>query len=256
MKSVFLILFCLLFIVASCAIIPGAQSTAQGIAHLVLSPIQIAAGILEGISTLPYYISTGVHELNHALIQAQTSITLEDTYDSVYETDIHLVGSDGNTNRVFTRLETATHYFHTLLKEQAIQNYEEYLLTSVTTANDKGYTLYAVVHRPQKNITVTDKLNSQITRTFDTQDRFFYEPYEKDIYGNPIDAVIDWVAMPRSLSTQQKQQAMMITIAANGVKEGKRRYDFWPIEQRWIAGEYLDIVNTQDALMRQKMGIQ
>jgi hypothetical protein len=39
----------------------GASSAMQGFAHLILSPLQIAAGLLEGIAAVPYFLSTNIH---------------------------------------------------------------------------------------------------------------------------------------------------------------------------------------------------
>ena len=109
MKKLWLASLIVLFSLSSCTN-TGLRSAAQGVGHLVLSPVQIAAGVLEGLASLPYYVSTGLHELNDALALAQSGITLEDTYDSVYEKDIDRVRADGNTGHAFRRMKKATIY--------------------------------------------------------------------------------------------------------------------------------------------------
>ncbi len=62
----------------------GFSSALSGLRHLLLSPLQIAAGLLEGIASVPYYLTTHLNTLNQGLIQAQAHINLEDTYQSAY----------------------------------------------------------------------------------------------------------------------------------------------------------------------------
>ena len=52
----------------------GASSAMQGLAHLILSPLQIAAGLLEGIASVPYFLSTNIHEVNRGMVEAQAKI--------------------------------------------------------------------------------------------------------------------------------------------------------------------------------------
>ncbi|NJO14647.1 MAG: hypothetical protein HC877_02565 [Thioploca sp.] len=58
----------------------GFPSALSGLGHLLLSPLQIAADLLEGIASVPYYLTTHLNTLNQGLIQAQAHINLEDTY--------------------------------------------------------------------------------------------------------------------------------------------------------------------------------
>lgn len=59
----------------------GLQRVGTGLVNLVLSPLQIAAGLLEGISAVPYYLAMGLKEINDGLITANAQVTLDDTYE-------------------------------------------------------------------------------------------------------------------------------------------------------------------------------
>jgi len=233
----------------------GFGSAFRGIAHLILSPIQIAAGLLEGISSMPYYLATNIHEINQGMIDAQASITLDDTYESAYGKRLSQVPDSGDTGEVFRRMEHATGYFQKVLKQYGVRDADRYILTSIDTANDDGYTLFAVVYRPQDTITVVDKYDSRYTRTFHKTDRLFYEPFERDIDGRPLDTIVDWAGLPRELTKTQKAQAILITMAANAVVEGKRNPDYWDAERRWIAGEFREITEAKMDGVRQRMKI-
>ncbi|MGD9367192.1 MAG: hypothetical protein PVH87_15950 [Desulfobacteraceae bacterium] len=108
MKKIIAILSALLLIVGCATGNPngpradhGLGSAFEGIAHLVLSPIQIAAGLLEGISALPYLISTNIHDINRSMIEAQAAITLDDTYETAYGKRLSKVPETGDTGEVF-----------------------------------------------------------------------------------------------------------------------------------------------------------
>lgn len=251
------------FLVAACATPQhggpnashGATSMMEGFAHLILSPFQIAAGLLEGVASLPYYASTGLHEINKGLINAQAKVSLDDTYEAAYGKRLDQVPSDGNTGEVFRRMKHATDYFRKVLKQYGIQDPQNYILTSIDTANRDGYTLFAVVYRPAKAITVLDKYDGKTIRNFTSEDRLFYEPFAVDVNGAPLDTIIDWAGIPKEYSDSQKQQAILLTLAANAVASEKRRMDYWPAEKRWVTGEFLDIVKSQNQKVQKSLGI-
>jgi hypothetical protein len=233
----------------------GLRSALSGIAHLILSPIQIAAGFAEGVSSLPYYMSTNIHDINQGLVDAQASITLDDTYDSAYGRRLSEAGENGETGEVFRRMKHATKSFQAVLKRYGVYEAERYILTSIDTANSDGYTLFAVVYRPSDSIRVVDKYDGRKTRHFTKEDRLFYEPFRQDITGQPLDSIVDWAGLPREYVKTQKGQSLLITLAANAVVEKKRRSDYWENETRWIDGDYLKIVEKQLNGVRQKMRI-
>jgi hypothetical protein len=233
----------------------GLKSALSGIAHLVLSPIQIAAGFAEGVSSLPYYMSTNIHDINQGLVDAQASITLDDTYDSAYGRRLSEAGENGETGEVFRRMKHATKSFQAVLKRYGVFEAERYILTSIDTANNDGYTLFAVVYRPFDSIRVADKYDGLKTRHFTKEDRLFYEPFQKNIDGQPLDTIVDWAGLPREYVKTQKGQSLLITLAANAVANRKIRSDYWENETRWIDGDYLDIVEKQLNAVRQNMDI-
>jgi hypothetical protein len=137
----------------------GASSAMQGIAHLILSPLQIAAGLLEGIASLPYFLSTNIHEVNRGMVKAQARVGLDDTYEAAYGTKLTDVPDNGDTGEVFRRMKHATERFQKVLNAYGVNDAEQYILTSIDTANKQGFTLFAVVYRPEDSIRVFDKYN-------------------------------------------------------------------------------------------------
>lgn len=233
----------------------GFSSALLGLAHLVLSPFQIAAGLLEGIASVPYYLSTSVHDINSGMMKASARLTLEDTYESAYGTSLQKVAANGETGVVFQRMKNATTYFQKILQQYGVPNSQAYILTSVDTANDQGYTLLAVVYRPMTSIQVMDKYHPNAVLNLQNNERLFYEPYRVNTAGKALDTVIDWAAVPRDSVQTQKGQAVLLTLAANAVINEKRSADYWAIEQRWIAGEARQITEQRLAKVQQRMGI-
>ncbi len=152
-------------------------------------------------------------------------------------------------------MKHATDYFQKVLKDYGVPDWDRYILTSIDTANDDGYTLFAVVYRPVDQITVVDKYNSSLNRTFNKTERLSYEPYERDISGNSLDTIIDYAGLPRKHVQNQKAQAILITMAANAVVQGRRSPDYWQAEKDWIAGDYLRITETGFNRVKKSLGI-
>ncbi len=263
MKKKALLIIIILVIMTACAatnqnnstINSGFKTVFSGIGHLVLSPFQIAAGLLEGIASMPYYLATNLHEINKGMIEAQAKITLDDTYDSAYGKRLGQVEEDGDTGEVFRRMKHATLYFQRVLSEYGVPNPEHYILTSIDTASNQGYTLFAVVYRPFDSIKVIDKYDQHTMRYFQRKDRLYYEPYLEDRNGNQIDKVIDWAGIPIEYSKTQKAQAVLITMAANSVINKKQSTEYWGIEKRWIADECEKIIEERMKDVRKTMKI-
>jgi hypothetical protein len=261
-KKISVICFCLLLVVACATSNDGGKNTNKGfgkamlgIAQLVLSPLQIAAGLLEGIASIPYYLATNVQDINNGMIAANAKITLDDTYESAYGKRINAVPETGDTGEVFQRMKHASEYFQKVLNRYGVPDSGNYILTSIDTANSKGYTLFAAVYRPANTINVIDKYDGTTKRTFERSDRLYYEPFAKDTNGRKLDVVIDWAAMPRDIIKTQKAQALLLTMAANAVANEKRSPDYWEIEKRWIAGEYEEITEQKMNSVKNKMKI-
>lgn len=233
----------------------GFESSLRGIGHLVLAPFQIAAGLIEGIASLPFYLSTSIHEINKGLNRAQAEINLDDTYEWAYGKRLTQVPETGETGEVFRRMKHATTFFQKILQKYGVEDYDRYFLTSIDTANSQGYTLFAVIYRPIESIRVFDKYDGIIRRTLTKGDRLFYEPFERDMEGRSLDTVIDWAGIPREYVKTQKSQALLMTLAANSILKHKRSPEYWDIERRWIAGEFHAITENRMKEVRTRMKI-
>ncbi|MRR17137.1 MAG: hypothetical protein EG826_11835 [Deltaproteobacteria bacterium] len=264
MKKLTVVLCLLCLLVLSCAgenesakrVQRGFGKAAFGMAQLVLSPLQIAAGLLEGISAIPYYMATSLDDINKGMIAANAKITIDDTYEAAYGRRISAVDKSGDTGEVFRRMKHATEYFQKVLRPYGVHDAENYILTSIDTATGKGYTLFAVVYRPPGTIRVADKADGSTPRSYTREDRLYYEPFERDLTGRKLDIVVDWAGLPREYITTQKGQALMLTMAANSVVNEKKSPDYWDVEKRWIAGEYESIVDQRMSVVRNKMKIE
>jgi len=256
------IIWLVVWLVFACAVPPkegpsvehGLTNILTGLGHLLLSPLQIAAGLLEGIASVPYYLATNLQTLNQGLIAAQADITLDDTYESAYGKRLSNVPENGDTGVVFRRMKHATQFFQRVLKQYGIKDSNDYILTSLEENSDE-YVLLAVVYRPSKNIEVIDKYAGKTIRFFSTVDRLFYEPFATKANGQPLDSIIDWAAFPKQHIQTQKSQAILLTLAANSVLNAKKTPEYWNIEKRWLAGEAHDIVVERTVDMNKRMGI-
>jgi len=233
----------------------GFSSAMLGVAHLILSPVQIASGLLEGVAAVPYYAGTALADINQGLIKAQAQITLDDTYEGAYGKRISQVDPSGDTGEVFRRMKHASEFFQKVLQHQGVKDSSSYILTSIDTANKDGFTLFAVVYRPAKSITVVDKYDGKTIRNLTSDDRLYYEPFQSDAKGNTLDSIVDWAGIPRNQADTQKQQAILLTLAANAVASDKRRSDYWAAEKRWIGGGYEEILKAQSQKTEKAMGI-
>jgi hypothetical protein len=66
---------------------------------------------------------------------------------------------------------------------------------------------------------------------------------------------VDWAGIPTDQSASQKQQAVLLTLAANAVASEKRRADYWVAEKHWIDGQFSEIMKTQNQKVEQAMKI-
>ncbi len=236
----------------------GMNTASTGLGNLILAPFMIVAGLLEGIASLPYFLTMGLHDLNREMVAANARITLDDTYESAYNTRLAQVPESGSTGTVFRRMKHASVYFQKILREYGVHDSERYFLTSIKTASGmgyQGYTLYAVIYRPRKSIEIIDKYDRAALRRFGSQDRLFYEPYRQDAANQPLDVIVDWAAVQRKSISTQKGQAILMTLAANSVLNNKRSPEYWDIERRWIAGEFRQIVAQRTAELKKRMGV-
>jgi hypothetical protein len=230
----------------------GFNTFGQGIGHLLLSPFMIAAGLLEGVSTVPYFVAADLHELNHAMVEANAQVDLGRTYAYAYAEEIADVPASGDTGKVFRHLSAATEHFQRVLKGYGVEDYDRYILTGVRTADREGYTLYAVAYRAQIVVKVRE---GGVTRTLNPHDFDYYKPILRDADGHPMDVIIDWAGVPRTTIRTQKGQAILMTIAANSVLINRRSDDYWAVEERWVRGEFKDIVAERKRYLDLRMGV-
>ena len=230
----------------------GFNTFGQGLGHLILSPFMIVAGLLEGVSTLPYFVSADLHEMNRAMVEANAQVDLERTYKYAYEEKIEQVPASGDTGKIFRHLSAATEHFQRVLKGYGVEDYNHYILTGIRTADREGYTLYAVVYRPD---TVVQVREGGTSRSLQPGDFDYYKPIMRDANGRPMDVIIDWAGVPRTNIRTQKGQAILMTIAANSVLVNRRSDDYWTVEQRWVAGEFKDIVAERKRYLDKRMGV-
>ncbi len=233
----------------------GFNTVGTGVGNLILAPFMIVAGLLEGLSTLPYLIAADLHAMNRAMVEADSNVDLERTYEYAYQEPIENVPASGDTGKVFRHLSEATLHFQKVLKGYGVEDYQRYLLTGIRTADRDGYTLYAVVFRPSNSIRVYDKLTRGQVDLIGPDDRRYYQPFERDANGRPLDVIIDWAGVPRTSIKTQKGQAILMTLAANSVLINRRSDDYWNVEHRWIAGEYKTIVAERKEYLDKRMGL-
>ena len=204
-----------------------------------------------GLAAFPLLIAADLSATNEAMVRANSAATIEDTYRYVYKRDLNSVGPSGNTGTVFRDLKSATHHFRTVLDGHGVAFSEDFLITAVRTADTRGYTLYALVHRPARSIRVRTASGQIATLT--ERDEAFYRPYRTDVNGNLVDVVVDWAGIPRSNISTQKGQAILLTLAANSVMKNRRSDEYWSIEQRWLSGQYRQVVAERQREIERRM---
>jgi len=233
----------------------GLATFGQGMAHFILSPVMMIAGLMEGIAALPYFLGSGVHEINRSLIEANAQVSLDETYRHAYDQPLEQVPDDGDTGKVFRFMDEATHHFQKVLRGYGVEDYQRYLLTAIRSADRDGFTLYAVIYRPAGEIRVRDKYRPSRVITLGSKDRAYYQPYAQDAEGRSLDMVVDWAGVPRTSIRTQKGQAILMTLAANSVLVNRRSDEYWVTENDWIGGGYQDVVASRKAYLDARMGL-
>ena len=258
MKQAFgiIALFAGVAIASGCAAPPRtinhpAHAAGLAVGYVVAAPVLILKGLAEGIAATPYFVNSDLNAMNAAMVRARAPVDLGRTYRYAYRVDIDRLGANGSTGRVFRSLGPATRHFQNVLRGYGVGNAGDYLLTAVRTADNQGYTLYAVVYRPEKRIRVRTADGRVATLT--PRDRAYYRPYRTDAAGRPLDMVLDWAAVPRTAISTQKGQAILMTIGAYSVVINRRSDDFWGIDRRWRGGAFRQITNTRRAALDRRM---
>ena len=83
--------------------------------------------------------------------------------------------------------------------------------------------------------------------------RRYYKAFERDAGGAPLDVVIDWAGVPRTVIKTQKGQASLMTLATNSVLINRRSDDYWAIEKRWTDGDFREIASERKAQLDRRM---
>ena len=230
----------------------GFEAVGTGIGYLILSPLLIAAGLIEGVATLPYFLTQDLHALNRGMVDARADVDMDRTYRYAYQQPLADVPVSGDTGDTFRDMGDATAHFQRVLAGYGVAHPEHYLLTAVRTADREGYTLYAVIHRRAQRIRTDDGSGA---RTLTARDRGFYRPFAQDVGGRPLDTVIDWAGVSRTAIRTQKGQAILMTVAANSVLVNRRSDEYWDVEKHWVAGDHRSIVDERRAYLDQRMGV-
>ncbi|KAB2927455.1 MAG: hypothetical protein F9K25_14155 [Candidatus Contendobacter sp.] len=234
----------------------GMETFGRGMAGLVLSPLMIIAGLAQGLAFLPYTVGASLDELNRGLVQAQ-AVSLNESYKATYHMPINDPRVDQQTGQIAGQnygfgqhrpeaMLEATQAFQRLLISQGMppDKAKHYALVGdYTYTRTRGQILVAVVYRHtgMEPFRVVSKETGIVT-TFRPENQGWRTAYERDVNGRVIDEVIDWAGFDYAILRQNKVVAMLMVIAAESVKSGKRSPDYWPVERRWAAGETNQII--------------
>lgn len=243
------------------------ETFGRGVANLLLSPLMIVSGIAQGLAFLPYTIGVGLGELNRSLIQAQ-AVSLDDSYKATFGVSIddrqvdQKSGDVHGPDSIYGRfhpdaMPEAQRAFERLLVAQGMspETAQRYVLAgNYSQAWSRGHVLLAVVYRHpgQQPFRVVGK-QTGIATTLRPDQRGWREPYARDADGQTIDEVVDWGALEYKVLRQDKVVAMLLALAAESVKQGKRADDYWQVERRWTAGESATIIREANERVRRAM---
>ena len=240
------------------------ETFGRGMANLVLAPFMIVGGVVQGLAFLPYTIGVSLTELNTALLEAQ-AVTLDDSYKSTFGVSTQDPRVDQKTGQVAgdesgygryrpQAMTEATRAFQRLLVSQGMpeDKAQHYVLGGVYThVLSRNHILLAVTYRHpgHQPFRVVSK-HTGIATTLRPDQRGWREPYERDVNGQVIDEVIDWVGIEYTLLRQHKVVATLMSLAAEAVKSDKRSPDYWDAERRWLAGESEQVMRESPARVK------
>jgi len=230
-----------------------AHGLGLGLGYLIASPLLILSGLLEGIVTAPYLLNADLHEMNRDMVEADTRVSFDETYQYAYERRLADVPASGDTGMIFRHMIEATTHFQKVIKGYGVEDYQNYLLTAVRTADRDGFTLYAVVYRPVGEVRIIDEYNR--TRFVGPRDKEYYRPIPQDAGGRPLDVIIDWAGVPRTTIKTQKGQEILMTLAANSVLINRRSDEYWSAERRWVGGDFEGVVAERKVDIERRMDL-
>ncbi len=241
-----------------CLLMLGSLSACSLFYTFPMYTFQMGEGADVGPSALPYYAysNTTLEVINEEFKNANTAVTIEDTYTYGYQKPFENLNPDGDTGQTFSDMATATGYLQNILKAKGVYDPQNYSLTSTDSEKSFGFSMIAAVHRPEKEITVYDKYGASAESTITCDDPPFYEPYRFDCKGKLLDTVYEWAAVPNDCFEKQGHQAILLTLTANKLLEKKPKTNYWTAERKWILGDYKSVVIEQDYMVCQQLGIE
>jgi hypothetical protein len=216
----------------------------------------IAAGIAQGLAFLPYALGMGLTELERALQHAR-AVPLDEAYRAAFgvsltDPRVHRRTGDvrdherlGGPGRG-EALQEANRAFHRLLVGQGMseETARKYVLVAdAAHSAPGGPVLLAVVlrHTRMEPFRARSKQTNS-TATLRSDQRAWYEAYDRDVDGQPVDEVMDWAALEHDVLDRDKALAALLVLAAEAVKFDRRAPDYWQVERRWRAGETAALV--------------
>jgi hypothetical protein len=248
----------------------GMQTFATGLANLLLAPVMIVTGLLQGLAFLPYVAGLALDDLNRALMQAR-AVTLEDSYRAAYGVSLQDPRVDPKSGQVagggfgFGRfrpgaLADATDAFQRLLVSQGMQESaaRHYVIVAdYTHTRSRGVILLAVVYRHTGSdpFQVVSK-HTGISTLMRPDSPGWRSAFERDVHGLLIDEVIDWTAIDYAALQQDKVVATLMSIGAESIKSGRRAHEFWSAEKRWLAGETAQVMAESSGKVRQALAMK
>ncbi len=236
----------------------------MGCAHtrpVALSPDQLVRIADAGAPALPcfVYAKTPLTKINQMLKDAGARVTLEAAYQAAFEAVFETLPPDGNTGQGFTTMKTASHYLRAILKDQGVEDFHNYLITTVETAIPDGVILIAAVRRPRgcrDGISVFNKFNFLARETLSPDDPAFFRAYRMDVDHAPLDTILDWAALPVECISYQGYQAVLLTLMANRILANRPDTGYWQQERQWISGDHLSVLMEQDIKISQRLGLE
>lgn len=226
--------------------------------YIPFEAYQIAKGVGAGISALPYYAQskTALKDMEGAIAESGASVTLADTYRAAYGKELNDVPDDGNTGQAFSDMKTASAYLQAVLRDQGLEDYENFLFMSVDFGNSPDFSLVAAVYREKNTIVVNDKMNPGSTLKIGASHPAFFIPYQANAEGQKLDTVYEWAGLPDDCFSRQGHQAIMLTLAANKILQRIPQPDYWVAEEQWRAGNYQAVVLKQDQAVCNALNIK
>jgi hypothetical protein len=227
----------------------------------------LAAGVAQGIAFLPYARGMGVPDVAQALRRAG-AIPLDDAYRAAFgvsldDRRVHRWSGEVRGRRRLAieqgpeALVEVNHAFQRLLLAQGMsaETAAKYVLVAEAThIGTRGAVLLAVVlrHTRTEPVRVRTKAANHV-RTLRADQPAWYEAYERDVDGQPIDEVMDWAGMDVAVLEPHQAIATLLVLGAEVVKFDRRAADYWQVERRWLAGDTAGVMQETAEKVRRAL---